>query len=241
MATCWGDPGLIRDVHRAPVGELRHQHAGHGLDDLLVIGRSAQQLARTREQLLGELGALQLGDVLDRRHRVEEASVRGIDGLRSDHGPQLLAGGLQRNSNLLSPWQPARSKSLGDQIAVDACPILAPDLQPAQQLLLLGVQKLLRAGEPQPASGGLVRIHQLAARVVHGDRLIKHRHDRVQAALHAFEIREQPRVVQRQPETVGQHLGEVDVVHGVPPLGPGRDQRQRAEVPGAGRHRGDDR
>ena len=87
----------------------------------------------------------------------------------------------------------------------------------------------------------MIRVDKLPAGIVNDDRLVEHRHHRVEPPFHALEVREQAGAVEGEPDAPRQHLGEVDVGGGVTPLGPGGDQRQGAERSASGGHRSDDR
>src|SRR6185503_16356360 len=55
-------------------------------------GGMREQLAGPRQQAVCELGPLDVGDVLDRRHRVEHLARGTLDRPRLGPGPALLAG-----------------------------------------------------------------------------------------------------------------------------------------------------
>ena len=81
-----------RDLDRAPVGELRDQQLRDPLERRVVVGRVRDQLAGARQQAVGELRPLHVGDVLDRGHRVEHLARGPLDRPRLGPGPALAPG-----------------------------------------------------------------------------------------------------------------------------------------------------
>ena len=119
------EPVVARDLDRAPVGELGHQQLRDALERAPVVGRVREQLAGAGEQAVGELGPLDVGDVLDRGHRVQDLARRALDRPRLGPRPALLAGlEVDRPQRLrlgrlarAAPGGPA-SASGGDLVAV---------------------------------------------------------------------------------------------------------------------------
>ena len=86
------DAASPRQVHAAPVGEVRHRHLRDLPQGRLVVERAGQGTRRIRQQPLAQLAHLDLGDVLDDvHHAVDRAAAVAQDADVIDQ-PALLAG-----------------------------------------------------------------------------------------------------------------------------------------------------
>ena len=56
---------LVYDVDHAPIGELRHGEVRHVVKSRFVVDRGHQEAAALREEALGQLIALLLGDLIE--------------------------------------------------------------------------------------------------------------------------------------------------------------------------------
>ena len=207
----------VGHAHGAPVGELRNRELGDLLQRALVVQRRGQQLARRARAALRELGALDLGDVLDDVDDELELAVGAVDAGGLRHAPVDRAGALltARTVSGLGSRSPASSCRPGRSSSRSGEPSSFVESK-ASTICSTGVaEQLLRGAEAEHPRGRLVGVDQGAAGVLHGHRLGERRQRRGQLRLDRLELGEQAGVVERERGAAGEHLGELEVLVGV--------------------------
>ncbi len=234
----------VGHAHRAPIGQLGHRQLGDLLQRALVVQRRRQQLARAREHALRELGALDLGDVLDDVDDELDRAVGVIDAGGLRHAPADLAGARvdaahdERLGRAVARQQLAARQVLQRQ----GRSVLLRRVERVDELVDRRGQQFLRRRVAEHRGGRLVGVDERASGVLHGDRFGERREHHGELRLDRLELGEQPGVVERQRGAAGQHRGELEILArvGAPRVG-GRQQRHLAEPATACAQRHDER
>ena len=222
---------VARDFDGAPVGELGDEELRHALERPPIVRRVRQQLTGAGKQAVGELGALHIGDVLDRGHRVQDLAGGALDRARLRPRPALLprleVDGAQRLrlGGLAAERPPARERLRCNLVAA-----LVTDRVLLTGRLGGGRDRVLGGLVAEHPGRGRVGEHELPVGTLDHDRLIEDRHHGVHPPLDALEVGKEPGVVERQTDTAREDLAKAHVLGVVHAPRPGGDQGQGAEV-----------
>ncbi len=199
-------------------------------------------MAGLGEEPLAELGALDLGDVLDHVDREPHRAALVEHRRRLHARPPVLGAAVvavadgERRRALAEQRAPAGQALDGKLGAVLGEHLVAPpDLQRVRR------QQLLRVAEAQQPHGGVVGVDQAAVGALRGDGVRHALDDRLEIVARAPRFGVQPRVVDRRRAAVGQVLRPGHVLAGVAAPGGAVGQREVADHRAAHAHRDHER
>ena len=178
---------LVEQIDGAPVGDLRHRELRHALERLPVVHRGGQHAAGLGHEALGQLHALDLGDVLEHVHRIEDPSAVGVGDRRgSDDQPALLA---RRAHDVPDEqrlgWLAFEQPSPGHALQVELATLLVEHQEARHDRARRALVSSLGVRHAEQVGGGLVGEHRPPALVDHRDRLGEVDEHRLQTLLDA--------------------------------------------------------
>ena len=239
LAGAGGSEGNLRQrvavaAHRdaAPVGQPRHHQLCEALQRVLVVQGRGQLLPGLRQQALGELGALDLGEVLDHAHDQRQRAVGVEHGSCLIQQPALLAGGADHVANEQRLGYLPASRARGRKVReLDDPPRLVEHVVESHQLPRCGVRHLAGRAEVQQPRRRRVREHDPPVRPPDEDRLREIRQRRLEPPLEPGHGLGQRGVVECERDTPGQDLGVAQVVLVVASVRGADAERERADCP----------